>query len=414
MKVYVESSGCSRRKLELSKIYRYFEQNGYSVVKNPRKADYIVLSTCAFRKEEEEYSLGRIKALRDHRAKLVVFGCLPEIAPTRFEAYNGIEYISPKNIEKIDSLFESIEIPYSEIGEMNTIPEAIKFRSLENAVKSFVNSFSLSTQIFERSFKYAGNRMRSALNPRKEYYLFVCKGCMGNCSYCAIKHAVGRLRSKDVEEIVGEYVEGVKAGFGDFIILGDDVGAYGLDVQSSFPALIRKLAEANNGSEKRVNGPNGNGKGVVFHIDEIHPRWLVEYDAEITDFAGTGTVGDILCPVQSGSRRILKLMNRYDDKDRMLETFRRLRSVSPDTSLSTHMIAGFPSETEADFEETLDFIPRGGFKDVTIFPYDEKERSLSREIEPKVSPAVINNRVKRAVKYFKRHHIGCYLSCPAQ
>ncbi len=98
----------------------------------------------------------------------------------------------------------------------------------------------------------------------------------------------------------------------------------------------------------------------------------------------------------------------------MLETLDKIRSVSPDTSLSTRMIVGFPSETEADFEETLDFIPRGGFKDVTIFPYDEKERSLSREIEPKVSPAVINYRVKRAVKYFKRNHIGCYLSCPAQ
>ncbi len=279
---------------------------------------------------------------------------------------------------------------------------------------SFVNSFSLSSEILEGCLKYVEGRMRSALKPQKQYYLFVCKGCMGNCSYCTIKHAVGGLRSKEVEEIVGEYVEGLNAGYGRFIIQGDDVGAYGLDVQSSFPALVRELVEAKNGFRKRRGSLVGNGEGGVFHLDEIHPRWLVEYDAEMIDFAGTKSIGDILCPVQSGSKRILKLMNRYDDKDKMLEVFQRIRWASPGTSFSTHIIVGFPSETEADFEDTLELVPRGGFRDVTIFPYDEKEWSLSREIEPKVASTVINNRVKRAVKYFNRLNIGCYLSCPVQ
>jgi MiaB/RimO family radical SAM methylthiotransferase len=382
-----------------SKFQEYFKINGYEIVTGPEKADYILISTCAFKKEEEEYSLERIQALSRHNAKLVVYGCLPEIAPTRFNALPPVDWVSPKNIEEFDAYFKSIKIRISELRDCNLIPANITYTPMSNAVVKFVNDFQISREFLSRSVSYVKNKIVGSVLSEQKYYLVISKGCLGKCSYCAIKRAVGPLRSKPVDVILEEYNRGEDAGYRNFIILGDDVGAYGVDFNSDFPCILSTLlAKA--------------APQASFHVEEIHPKWMVLYRDRLLKLIATGKIKSILCPVQSGNNRILKLMNREHAAEAISEVLMAIRAVHPGISITTQIIAGFPSETEDEFDDTLRFLSENRFDTVTVFPYDEKENIPSAAIQPKINDVAIRQRVTRARKYLAQHAVEALLSCP--
>jgi tRNA A37 methylthiotransferase MiaB len=383
----------------VAKFYEYFKQNGYTLVNSPEHADYILVSTCAFKKEEEDTSFERISTLRAYNAKLLVYGCLPEIAPARFKTLPHVNWVSPKNINTLDDHFENIKYKISEISDVNTIPVNITHPTLPNAINKFVKEFTISKEFLSRSARYAKDKLLKSMTPDSKYYLFISKGCLGKCSYCAIRHAVGTLKSKPVDVILEELSKGEEAGYRDITLLGDDVGAYGLDNGSDFPGLLSALLE-------RANGH------ISFHIEEIHPKWMVLYKDRLLELIASGKIKSILCPVQSGNDRILELMRREHDAATISELFLRVRSMQPGLRLTTQIIAGFPSETDDEFIDTLQFLGRVRFDAVTIFAYDEKENVLSGSIAPKVPEAVIHQRVQEAQHYLHKQKIDAFLSCP--
>jgi len=414
MKIYLESNGCTRRKSEISTFYNYFILNGYEVVAKPDEADHILISTCAFKKAEEDYSVSRIRTLMEYKADLLVYGCLPDIAPNKYREFSDVSHVAPKNIEEIDSHFENIDVKFSEVKDSNVISDHINYSSMPTAIKKFKNEFEFSSQFISRAMSYAEKRLRKIFSPDKKYfYLFICRGCLGNCSYCAIKRSIGTIKSKPIEKIMNEFREGVDSGYHDFIILGDDVGGYGRDTDTTVSELLSRLINemqelsSNNGS--RLKGAEDMG----FHIEEIHPRWVLLQEEMFLDLIASKKIKSILCPIQSGSNRLLKSMNRYHTAEGISDFFRKARALYPDMKLSTHLLVGYPSETDEEFGKSLSFLGQVRFDDVTIFPYDEKENTQSAGVNPKVPEDVIQRRVQEAYKFLREQKIKAFLSCPS-
>ena len=413
MRVYIESNGCNRRNSELDRICKYFTLNGYEMVNSPQKADYIFLNTCAFKKREEDYSILRIRVLKKYPAKLIVYGCLPDIAPSRFKEFSSIAHLAPKNIDKIDSYFKNIIFKFSEIRDSIATVEHTNLCPLTTSIHKFKREFEFSNDFCLRIARHAEKRLKTTFGLYKKYLnLFICRGCFGNCSYCAVKRAIGSLESQPIKLVIKRFKEAFNAGYRDFVILGDDVGAYGQDINNTFTELLSRLIDESN--KLSVQSPQKlkkNGE-ISFYIEELSPKWLLLFGEKLFDLFRTKHIRSILCPIQSGSDRILKLMNRHHNSKGIADYLLKLKTVNPEIQLSTHIIVGFPSETEEDFEETLHLLNKIHFDIVVIFPYHEKENTPAIRVNPKIPDDVIRERVKKAQKYFKKQKIKVYLSCP--
>jgi len=408
MKIYIESYGCTRRKLDVTRFHAYFVRNGHEIVESPAEADFILVTTCAFKREEEEHSLSVLDSLKKYDAKVLVYGCLPEIAPEKYGNSYCFDYLSPKNIDDIDRHFESIRYPFADIPQPNLIPREGDHASWPAAMRTFFRKFELSPAFFSRVTTYIGNKLKPET---RGYYLFTSRGCLGRCTYCAVRFAVGGIRSKPLATVIDEFRQGVAAGYHDFIVLGDDVGAYGKDNGGCFPELMSALLDAAGQSPSPAAPGSGANGGAGFHLDELNPGWLILYRTELTELMSSRSIGSILCPVQSGSDRILELMKRGHGAEEIRETLSAIRAADPDVRLTSQIMVGFPTETEGDFEDSLDLAERCRFDEVTLFPYDEKENTEAAGLFPKVPPDVIRKRVGRAFAHLRKRGIRPLLSC---
>lgn len=413
MKVYLESNSCIRRNSEIIKLKTYFNLNHIQIIDKPKNADYIVLSTCAFKEEEENYSLSRLRYLKKFPGKMLVLGCLPDIAPARFDEFNGTPHIAPRELGKIDSFFAENKIKYFEIDDTNIIPKNISVSSMSTAIQKLRNDFEFTSEFRSRIIRYLEKKFKTffKMGPNN-FYLNTGRGCLGSCTYCAIRRAIGKLESRPIEGIIDQFHQGLEKGFKDFVILGDDVGAYGVDRGQTFPELMSRLVKELNAMTGSTPENKNHLADVRFHIQEIHPHWLVRYKQEMLELIKTKKIKSILCPIESGNDRVLDLMKRRYNVDEISAFFREARSIFPEIIYSTHIMAGFPSETKEEFEDSLRAAARIHFDHVTIFPYDPKEGTPASNITPQIDKQTIQKRLRLAQQFFKHAGIKTYLSCP--
>ncbi len=215
--------------------------------------------------------------------------------------------------------------------------------------------------------------------------IWVCSGCIGNCSYCVDKLAVGKFKSRPLEKCLEDIKIGLANNIKSFRIVGDDIGSYGIDIGSNFIELVKSLSLV---EDKPFN----------LRLLEINAKWLVKYLHKLK-YLKNSKISDMLIGIQSANNRILKMMKRGYCIEDVSEAISCLRSLN--ISIGCHFIIGFPSETYEEFQESMDYIINQNFNYGFIFSYSDMEKAASYYFTPKVND--INRRFKIAKKILKSH-----------
>ncbi len=210
----------------------------------------------------------------------------------------------------------------------------------------------------------------------------IARGCASNCSYCSIRFAHGNIESTNKNEIIESFHLGLNKGFKKFVLIAEDVGAYGIDVNTNIVALLEELF-AIDGDFKII-------------IDDFNPHWMIRYFDELLPLLTkySNKIEDLRIPIQSGSNRILKLMRRRYTIEEVSLCIDSLWEHIPNLKIRTHCLVGFPGETEKDFDETINFLNRYPKIAVEIFDYQERFFCDSVKFPGKVSDREIRKRVK--------------------
>ncbi len=332
--IYIKSYGCQMNVYDSNRIKDLFSNKGYKITEDISKADLTVLNTCHIREKavEKVYSdIGRVKKIKDKKQnmKLVVAGCVAQA--------EGIE------IKKRSPTVDFVVGPQS----YHKLPEML------NRVDEVENSEFLQNEKFK-------NLIFNSSNLSSEF-LSIQEGCDKFCSFCVVPYTRGPEFSRPVNDIIEETKKYLSHGIKEIILLGQNVNAYhgtATDGKSKDLAyLINKISE----------------------IDEIKRiRYMTSHPIDMKDslinaHADNSKLMPFLhLPIQSGSDKILKKMNRKHTVDDYLKIVEKIRNVRPDMALSSDFIVGFPDETDKDFEDTMKFIEKVNFVIAYSFIYSPR------------------------------------------
>lgn len=398
------TSPCLERRLDCQKISDYLTANNWQSIKKITRADLIIISTCSFGKFEDNGSVELIKYYLKNKsnfAKVIIAGCTPSINPAGLNQIGQFLTISPKSLNKLDEIIRA-ESKFDCIAEPNRISYSeVLYKPLLKCLllaKSSLNN--LTSRVAGKGFPVKRYMQRAincinysialksrihpllVCNKDKFFYIRVSRGCLGYCSYCAKKFATGDLISKPLEETVSAFKKGLDAGYSLFFLLSEDIGCYGKDIGTGITELLRMLFQAGRDNDFKIV------------ISNFNAQWFIEYYKELKAvfIKNKDKILYIQIPIQSGSNRILALMNRHycvEDLDKCLKD---IKQAIPSLNITTDMIAGFPGETENDFRESLDFLKRNKFRYADIFGYEDRPDTLANSMNNKVAQEVIEQR----------------------
>jgi len=393
-KVYIDVVSCRRRSLDAKKLSNYLSKNNYEIVLKPGKADTIVLITCAFIDKITEYSLKKVKELQKFDAELIVAGCLPAIEPEKLSnIFNG-KIIYTEKFDEIFQLFPSKKQFLNINEDANILFEDYYPVSFFKKIKKQIKKLKIFNKIYSKTidfiFKsfFGKNSFTYKILLKNLFIIRISWGCLGNCSYCAIKKAIGPLKSKPQNQCLEELKVGLNQNYKYFLLTADDGGAYGLDICDNFPNLLKEMIKIKN--------------DFKIYIESLSPIWLIKYEEELKEIISNKKVGYIDCAIQSGSEKILKSMNRFSDIKRLTDTLLNVKKLNPNLILTTEIIIGFPGETEDDFKQTLSLIKKINFTGGFIYRFSFKSGTKVENINPKNSQKDISKRIKYAKKYLKK------------
>jgi tRNA A37 methylthiotransferase MiaB len=378
-------TGCPRRSLESTKLYKYLTANNLRSVDNPKKADLIFIYTCGGFELDESFSLKTIeKSVKLKNAKVIVSGCLTKIYPEKLEPFNDILVLTPEGLEKLDSLINA-KIPFAQIPNAPVVEGVhdLYHGSFLNRVKRNITS----TENITRICSYYVNRRLAhkpgdGLDDPNIYRVEIAKGCLSNCTYCAIKMAMPKFHSFPIEEILENFEKGLSAGYTKFALLAGDIGCYGLDIGTNLPKLLKELFKVE-------------GDYQLILVD-LNARWFIKYSDELISVlkANQHRIHSIILPIQSGSNKILKLMNRQYQIEDAKRFIVELQKNIPALLIETHILVGFPGETEADFFESVKLIKEIKFWKVAVYQYQDRPKTISASLPDKVSQKIVEKRIK--------------------
>jgi MiaB/RimO family radical SAM methylthiotransferase len=368
MNAYVDCIGCEQRQLDAQRVIDYLKANKIALVDNPAQSDYSILVTCAVDRTSEDVSVARMKNLASRmgaESKLIIGGCLPSISPDRVR-YDVYATFSPRDMETLDDIFKG-DVRMAEVADPN---------------KSMFDS------------SYEG--VERELSPREEYdqakfgyKIVIDQGCLLSCTFCKIKDATGRLQSVPLDSIVTQFQKAVDQGEQTIMLMGGDTGAYGYDIGTRFHNLLEEVLKIP-------------GDYKVF-IHDFNVNWLIRDEKGYRQAFESDIVNQHLrginFPIQSGSDKILKLMKRPHKATDAINSLRRIKQDYPYINVGTHLIVGFPGESEEDFEATFKLLEEVDFDFVSCFPYSEHETARSAKLSDKVDSETIDERLNVIAKF---------------
>lgn len=373
--------GCVENQLDGARMERFFQANGWRLTEKPGEADLVLVNSCGYTEALENSSLGalgQLKASLKPGARIHLVGCLPAIHPEASAENNGLKVI-PRNLSALNALINA-HIPIEEV-EANTLPpdeeRVDRFRAamitLKRGVEMVDRLSPLKLPRGLRQFRY--------IYDDKAYYIKISVGCLGRCSFCAVRRAKGKLLSRDPENVLKDFDEGLARGYRDMVLSADESGAYGRDRGTTLAELLKEFL-------KRP------GEYQIF-LRNLDPEWLIRDLDNLIPLFQTGRFPYIIAPVQSGSQPILTLMDRGYTTAQAAEAFIRLRREVPDMILRTHFIAGFPGETEELFEETIEYARALKVDHFKVHEFSPRPHTRAALLPDQISPEIIHRRAKR-------------------
>lgn len=364
MKVGICSLGCKVNIYESELVTNILKNNNYTVVDFEDKADIYIINTCSVTNESDKKSRKMINRAKKNNpaAIIIVMGCYSQV-----------------NAEDIDVDIVLGNKDKSKIVEI--IEEYIKTKQKKKII------YDLTKVDFEKM-------EITNFDSHTRAFVKIQDGCNAFCSYCIIPYVRGRVRSKDPEDVIKEVTTLVEKGYKEIVLTGIHTGRYGTDINTTLEELLNKLVNIPNIYRIRLSS---------IEINEITPgiKELLKENKVMAKH--------LHIPLQSGSNKILKLMNRRYDKEEFLSMVDNLRDI-PDISLTTDLIVGFPNEGEEEFNETIDTLKKIGFIKIHTFPYSKRKGTPAAIMDNQVFPEEKKKRVHRILDLSNKYEHNFYES----
>jgi len=374
---YLRSFGCQMNDHDAERIRAVLEAEGLRMVERPDDADVLVYNTCTVRKSADERFAGHVSAAtrlkRERPDRLVIVcGCLPQAEGETFLArfpYVDVA-LGPQNLHHL-------------AGELRKRLACRRAGGEEAA--------TMGDETPDRAGFFADGPHLSADLPACrerpfQAWVQVMSGCTNFCSYCIVPYVRGPERSRTLTDIVADVSALVADGVREVTLLGQNVNAYGGDLDSALRPDFAQLLRA-------VDAVPGLARTRFM---TSHPKDLS--DEMIAAIAELPSVCEhVHLPAQAGSDRVLKAMNRGYTVREYLDRVAALRTAIPDVSITTDLIAGFPGETDDDFAQTLDLVRAAGFDAAFTFVYSPREGTAAAALPNQIDDSVKRDRVQRLV-----------------
>lgn len=363
---------CTELILDNGKIRGYLEAAGMREAAGPGDADIVLVTTCAFNSDYEKAAVADIETVRGKLrpgSRLVVTGCLPKINPELFESLGVTDSISPSELNRIEAIVPS----RTGINEISAHTASI--REYEG------NRVFMAGIRLKRLFLSVGKLFSAedAVTPRwlesvpmpDWHFIRASSGCLGVCSYCAIKRSRGSVRSEAPLVVADQVRQAVALGKKNIALAGDDLGCWGQDIGSSLPELLNEILKI----------PGDYSISIRF----IEPMWLIRYLPDLYPFFKTGRIRSFCVPLQSGSQRILDLMARNYQIGEAVDAINYVLSHTAVRSISSIVMVGFPGETARDFSQTCDLLGKCSADLYQVLEYQGRPGTPSEKLPDKVS-----------------------------
>jgi len=362
---FLRTFGCQMNERDSELLRGLLGGMGYTPTDTPEEADLVLFNSCAVRENAQQRvfgNIGRLKSLQESRRDLLIglCGCMAEQSKVQEALHRHYPYVrlafGPHHLYKLPSLLlellqgEGAKVFLQESGEYAVVESIPQERT--PGIKAYVN---------------------------------IMEGCDNYCSYCIVPYARGRERSRYSADILREIESLVKEGYREVMLLGQNVNSYGkgLDEEIDFATLLEKVA--------KVEG--------LWRIRFMtsHPKDLSERVIQVMA-SNKNIMPSLHLPVQSGSNRLLKKMNRKYTREEYLQLVSRLRDAVPDVALTTDIIMGFPGEEESDVQDTIDLIKNVGYDSAFTFLYSPREGTPAAKLQDDTPKEIKQERFERMLQ----------------
>lgn len=363
-KVLINTWGCQMNENDSEKMLGMLNNLGYEETDKKEDADLIIFNTCLIRENAELKvygNIGALKPLKEKNPNLIIgiCGCMMQK-----------EHIRKKLLEK----YKQVDLVFG-THNYHTLPQLIE--RVEDHNERIFDVWDDNKKVVEnlpihRKFEFKA-------------FLDIMYGCNNFCTYCVVPYTRGREKSREAADIISEIKTLVSNGYKEITLLGQNVNSYGKNLENpiTFSDLLDQIANIEN--LDRIRFMTSHPKDISVELLEIMAKH-------------NNICNQLHLPIQSGSNKILKAMNRRYTREHYLEMVQKAKELMPDITLTTDLIVGFPGETEEDFEETLELVKTVEYDSAFMFLYSVREGTPAAEMENQVPDDIKHERFDRLVE----------------
>ena len=374
--IWANSGGCPQNQLDGAHAAAWLEGQGFRWTDDPEQAGVVLINGCSYQSLKEDETVAaalRIRSVVKPDATIIVTGCLPKIAPRRTqELFGDLTVIPGTDLGKLAELFPDHTRTWDE-ARPNSIPDPL-FRYAKPFRRFIASGLGVLRQRARRPLRRHLDRLLMYDHSPRSYLVRIAEGCLGSCTYCAIRFARGKLVSRPAEEILAEVRRGVERGVDEILLTATELAGWGRDRGTDLAELLTKILAL-----------PGDFDLLLFYAN---PRWMVDIWDRLEPCFASGRIAFLHMSLNGGSDPVLRRMGRGYTLAEFESLVGSIRTTSPGTVLQTQVVTGFPGETDEDFRTTLGFFQRNYFHNVQVHAFDPRPGTAAALLPNAVPPSI--------------------------